>query len=246
MAESNPEIPKNIEQKEAREYNEEDIENLLFWSFFMSQGYGVQHGRVLDLLVYSNPSITRVLDALKSELPEDPSNWSENDPLIEPLLQRLVTFFNSQSHRALESEREPKSWAMREIRRYLGHLLSYKSRLSNLQKENQGKGQFSPIATFTDTTIRKDLEFLKKAETDNDLSNARARHGGSMICRYALSDKREMYRRMLPKEFQQMWEEAGEYVRSNSLNSNLEKKLQVLITAYEQTTGEKITLSRNK
>lgn len=75
-----------------------------------------------------------------------------------------------------------------------------------------------------------------------DAERLRAAKGHSMFCLYALSKRRVEARHFLPKEYQDLWERMGDYVRRNvsKLSEKSQKQLKEIAAKFEETTGEKV------
>lgn len=108
------------------------------------------------------------------------------------------------------------------------------------------------VGDLAQRIIHQDVEILDELASDApyllmqgpDAERIRAGRGHSMFCQMALSLKRAETRGFLPKEYQDLWERMGEYVREkhDELPEKTQKELMRLMAKYEETTGEEIVL----
>lgn len=234
---------------EGKRYTPEDVSDLIFWSFHVSQGDQNAQNAAYEALLYSEPELIPAVRELHELLPPVRENrrfdeltpWADY-PLILDLTERIGKRMSSSSHVPTEEGSNRNTVLLQ-----LQQLFKIWSELARPGDEKKWEKR------------RKDavLEFVRAiAEWENSLHDAskekaslipfREKYGWSMLFALGLSEKRDERRKeaRLPKEFQELWESAGAVVREDfgSLKRKTREHIAMLQTLFENSTGEKVEL----
>ncbi|MBY0110430.1 hypothetical protein K2Y00_00260 [Patescibacteria group bacterium] len=264
--EQNGGAPKK-ERKTTPEYAPKDITELLFWSFHMSQGSGLNleaptlvHARIFPALFALNPKLPAAIrqwmkvnkwdnELLSRDFQDE--DWTDdsrliNDRIVEEYVQRVYNY-----------RENPVAHAQGNLDMEVDHRAEAYKALQALLKAAR---DFSPqsgerdiqIKNLAPLIIHRDIELLEQIEMPDPLSIVQGTEGNrlrqlkgySMFCLLALSEKREEVRGFLPPEYQELWEEMGTYVREqyDALPEGVKDKLVLLTQKFKETTGEEIVL----
>lgn len=263
--EQNGGAPKK-ERKTTPEYAPKDITDLLYWSFHMSQGSGLNleaptlvHARIFPALFALNPKLPAAIrqwmkvnkwdnELLTRDFNDE--DWTDdsrliNDRIVEEYVRRVCQYReNQQAH--VQGEEMTMDYRAESYK-------ALQALLKAAQEHRPQRGEKAlHAANLAPLIIHRDLELLEQIETPDPFSivqgaegdRLRRMKGYSMFCMFALSEKRAEVRSFLPSEYQELWEEMGKYVREQfgSLPETVREKLATLTQKFKETTGEEIVL----
>ncbi|MEK9160663.1 MAG: hypothetical protein AAB440_01325 [Patescibacteria group bacterium] len=264
------------ERENTPEYAPKDITELLFWSFHMSQGSGLNlqvptmvHARIFPALFAFNPTFCLAIRRWMKENKWDEEllardfkdeDWTDdsrliNDRTVEEYVQRIINYRESDAAHAqgkLDMNTDHRAEAYKALQALLQAAKDFRSP----EKAEEDRLRTIHVRSLASLIINRDMELLTQLQTPDPLlivqgaegHRLRRMKGYSMFCMFALSEKREGARGFLPPEYQTLWEEMGEFIRKEyeSLPPGVKEKIVVLTQRFKEVTGEEIVLEAKR
>ncbi len=239
-----PPVPP-AETKE-KEYTFDDIANLIYWSFEVSQGIPMQQRATFCYLLEDNISLLEKVGGWKAHLGghetiDGAEDW-QKDPIVVALIDRVRKKRNSKTHTSPDKPTDEDETA-RQVTQQIASLFSVYRQMTTSERNPGNYWPFILGIVDRDIILSTNNMFSDK----KGMPEARARVGGSRFCWYALSKEREAHLAIFPKEIQDLWRKAGDYAQANyntTFGPDMRKKLDQVTLIYRQQTGEAIKLGQ--
>ncbi len=224
---------------ERKRYTRGDLSNLIFWSFFASQGDKPLNASLFVNAFVQNPELQTAAARYRDALGSDESAWLKR-PSVRKLIERVHRYRNSRMHGSSE-EGVPLETAVRES---FENLKSFLRAVDDAPRYANNPAA-NPLHAFVAKTAERETAFLEKKGARAGLDASRKKIGWSMLYRFGLSPEREQHLRegpVLPAEFQDVWRAAGDYARAqaDALGPTTVERLKKLGAAYKAETGEAV------
>lgn len=234
---------RKAEVREGRSYTQEDLSNLVFWSFFVSQGSESLQRKSFDLFFIQHPkAVQPALEWLKQVGFSSGRLNVRQNRVANELVQRCLAYRDGPAHISAKPIDFGDFSQPDEYETVEGALSDLFNAASSARK-NRNKEQ-RLLSEFVKGVVEKEIDMLKRLGNSRLDPELRKKRGHSMLFKYGLSGNAETSAKFLPGEYQELWRTAGKYVleKNTKLPSELRVSILQLRMAYEEATGEKIAL----
>lgn len=232
-----------------KEYTFDDIADIIYWSFEVSQGIpGQQRVTYINLLERYPTLLAKVGEwgaHLGKRTDIEGSNW-QKDPVVTALIARVQKRRNNPIAHTSPNTPANDGLAARMVADQIDSLIGVHRQLTT--KERPGG---DPTWAFVLGIADRDIILSTPGNISSDMpgmSEARARIGGSRLGWFALSEKREEHldATLQSPEIKALWREVGDYVRANyaTMAPQLKGKIDAVVQIYREYAGEDIKLGQ--